>query len=180
MMTNPNVVVTTQPGEYRRARQLLGRFGTDKPTDFFNVLLLTVADIDRFIAEFSDRAASDPRLLQAISRVMPLQTVFDYEGVEDFEEKARQTALSYADRLASQAFHVRMHRRGLRHDLSSQAEEKTLDALLMAELERRGTPGRITFDDPDAILVVETVGNCAGMSLWSYDDLNRLPFLKTD
>ena len=73
-----------------------------------------------------------------------------------------------------------MHRRGLRHDLSSQAEEKTLDAYLMAELARRGTPGRITFDDPDAILVVETVGNCAGMSLWSRDDLQRLSFLKTD
>jgi hypothetical protein len=40
--------------------------------------------------------------------------------------------------------------------------------------------GRITFDDPDAILVVETVGNCAGMSLWSRDDLQRLSFLKTD
>ena len=180
MMTIPNVVVTTQPDEYRRASQLLERFGTVEPTDFFNVLLLTVADIDRFVAEFSDRAASDPRLLQAVSRVMPLQTVFYYEGVEDFDEKARQTALSYADRLASQAFHVRMHRRGLRHDLSSQAEEKILDALLMAELARRGTPGRITFDDPDAIVVIETVGNCAGMSLWSRDDLRRLPFLKTD
>ena len=179
-MTIPNVVVTTQPDEYRRASQLLERFGTVEPTDFFNVLLLTVADIDQFIGDFCDRAASDPRLLQAVSRVMPLHSVFDYDGVEDFEEEARQTALAFAGRLAGMAFHVRMHRRGLRHELSSQAEEKALDALLMAELERRGAPGRITFDDPDAILVIETVGNYAGMSLWNRDDLNRLPFLKTD
>jgi tRNA(Ser,Leu) C12 N-acetylase TAN1 len=179
-MTDPNVVVTTQPDEYRRACQLLERFGTVEPTDFFNVLLLTVADIDRFIVDFCERAASDPRLLQAVSRVMPLQSVFSYDGVEDFEGKARQTALAYADRLEGKAFHVRMHRRGLRHEISSQAEEKTLDALLMGELERRGTPGRITFDDPDAIVVIETVGNCAGMSLWSRDELRRLTFLKTD
>jgi tRNA(Ser,Leu) C12 N-acetylase TAN1 len=179
-MTIANVVITTQPDEYRRACQLLQRFGTVEPTDYFNVLLVSVADIDRFIADFCERAAADPRLLQAVSRVMPLQKTFAYDGVEDFEEKARQTALTYADRLESKSFHVRMHRRGLRNELSSQAEEKSLDALLMAELERRGAPGRITFDDPDAILVVETVGTCAGMSLWSRDDLNRLAFLKTD
>ncbi len=179
-MINPNVVVTTQPDEYRRASQLLERFGTVEPTDFFNVLLLSVADIDRFVAEFCERAASDPRLLRAVSRVMPLQKAFSYQGVEDFEDKARQAALSFADRLEGKTFHVRMHRRGLRHALSSQAEEKSLDGLLMAELARRGRPGRITFDDPDAIVVVETVGNCAGMSLWSRDDLKRLAFLKTD
>ena len=179
-MTVPNVVITTQPDEYRRASQLLERFGTVEPTDYFNVLLLTVANIDQFITKFSDQTVGDPRLLEAVSRVMPLQKKFSYEDVEDFEEKARQTALSFVDRLEGKAFHVRMHRRGLRHEISSQDEERSLDALLMGELERRGAPGRITFDDPDAILVVETVGNCAGMSLWNRDDLNRLAFLKTD
>jgi len=179
-MTIPNVIVTTQSDEYRRASQLLERFGTVEPTDYFNVLLLTVGDVDRFISEFCELAASDSRLLGAVSRVMPLQKTFSYEDVEDFEKKARQAALSFVDRLEGKTFHVRMHRRGFRHELSSQNEEKSLDALLLAELERRDTSGRITFDDPDAILVVETVGNWAGMSLWSRDDLNRLDFLKTD
>ena len=78
-MTIPNVIVTTQSDEYRRASQLLERFGTVEPTDYFNVLLLTVGDVDRFISEFCELAASDSRLLGAVSRVMPLQKTFSYD-----------------------------------------------------------------------------------------------------
>jgi len=55
-----------------------------------------------------------------------------------------------------------------------------LDEALLETLEHRGTPGRIDFDDPDFILDVETVGQRAGMSLWTREDLHRYPFLKLD
>jgi tRNA(Ser,Leu) C12 N-acetylase TAN1 len=35
----------------------------------------------------------------------------------------------------------------------------------------------VSFDNPDAIIAVETIGNQAGMSLWFREDLQRYPFL---
>lgn len=52
--------------------------------------------------------------------------------------------------------------------------------VLLQALERRGTPGRISFDDPDAILAVDTVSNRAGMALWNRDELRTYPFLGLD
>jgi len=40
-----------------------------------------------------------------------------------------------------------------------------------------GSPGRITFTDPDAILQIETIDGRAGVSLWQRDDLQRYTFL---
>ena len=39
-------------------------------------------------------------------------------------------------------------------------------------------PAVVSYDDPDAIAVVETIGSHAGMSLWFREDLQRFPFLK--
>ena len=93
---------------------------------------------------------------------------------------AGAVALSWVLELAQSAFHVRMHRRGFKGRLSSQDEERFLDSVLLAALEEAGTPGRITFEDPDAIISVETVGQRAGMSFWRRDDLERYPFLRLD
>jgi tRNA(Ser,Leu) C12 N-acetylase TAN1 len=43
-----------------------------------------------------------------------------------------------------------------------------------------GTPARVTFEDPDFIVAVETVGQRAGMSLWSREELQRYPFVRLD
>ena len=148
------VIATTKPNEYTRARQLLERFGTVAPTDFFNVLHLTVEDIDRFIAAYLERATEDPRLHDCISSLRPIRRSFTYSDLADFEEKAKTVAMGFAERLEGLAFHVRMHRRGHKGEISSQVAERFLDRHLLAELERRGRPGRITFDEPDAILDV--------------------------
>jgi hypothetical protein len=59
-------------------------------------------------------------------------------------------------------------------------EERFLDDLLLDSLKKEGTPGRITFTDPDFIIAVETVGNRGGLSLWSREDLQRYQFLGLD
>ena len=82
--------------------------------------------------------------------------------------------------LAQKSFHVRMHRRGFKGRLSSPEEERFLDDLLLTALEEVGTPGRISFDDPDATIAIETVGQRAGLSFWRRSDLERYPFLRID
>jgi hypothetical protein len=42
----------------------------------------------------------------------------------------------------------------------------------------KGKPGRITFEDPDAIIAVETVAQWAGLSLWKREDLKQYPFIR--
>ena len=64
--------------------------------------------------------------------------------------------------------------------MSSQEEEQLMDKVLLEALETAGTPGSITFDDPDAIVAIETLGHRAGVSLWTRDDLRRYPFLRLD
>jgi tRNA(Ser,Leu) C12 N-acetylase TAN1 len=80
------------------------------------------------------------------------------------------------------SFHARLHRR--RGDapvkLSTQAEERYLDDTILERLRELGQPGRLDFQDPDYVIGIETVGERAGMSLWSRDDLKRFPFLRID
>lgn len=53
-----------------------------------------------------------------------------------------------------------------------------LDEVLLKALEDLGMPGRLNFEDPDAIVAVETLGQQAGLSLWTREDLKKYPFLK--
>lgn len=179
-MLDWNVVVSVYDEGYKPALHFLRQFGRVAATDYYNVLVLRVDDIPAFVERLAVVVAGSPGILNDISRVAPCQTCFDYESTQAFESVARETALSWVPELAHSAFHVRMHRRGFKERLSSHDEERFLDSILLAALDEAGTPGRITFEDPDTIISVETVGQRAGMSLWQREDLERYPFLRLD
>ena len=73
---------------------------------------------------------------------------------------------------------MRMHRRGFKGRLSSHEKERFLDDILLEALRKAGTPGHITFENPDAIIAVETIMNWAGLSLWTREQLQRYPFIR--
>jgi hypothetical protein len=73
-----------------------------------------------------------------------------------------------------------MHRRGFKGKLRSLEEEQFLDDILLEALKKAGTPGHITFENPDAVIAVETIANWAGISLWTRDQLQRYPFIRID
>ena len=173
-------MVSVREGGYTRARQLLQRYGPVYHTDYYNVLVMKVDDIHRLLEELRARAAEDCSILAAVARVAPAVRCFDFRSHDDFEARAREAALAWVPELAHRAFHVRLHRRGLKEQLPHPEEEQFLDDALLEALERAGTPGRIRFEDPDAILAVETVGHRAGLALWTREDLERYPFLRPD
>lgn len=175
-----NAVATAGSPDVWRARALMERFGEVETTPFRGVFVLRVDDANAFLAEYAERYRVDPRLAECLGRVIPLTETFDFASPDAFEAEAKRIAIGFAPQLAGKSFHVRMHRRGFKGEFSSQAEEQFLDEVLLNELERLGQPGRISFDDPDAILDVETVGERGGLSLWSREDLERYPFLKLD
>jgi hypothetical protein len=62
--------------------------------------------------------------------------------------------------------------------VSPDEERAVADALLEATRET-GNPAHVTFDDPDAIVLVETIHGRAGISLRTREDYRRHPLLAT-
>jgi len=175
-----NVVVSVHEDGFKPARRLLAEFGQIAATDYHNVLVMQVDDPRRFAEQMRERVAAEPGILNDISRLAPAEQTFAFGDAASFEERARERILRLCPRLAGKSFHVRMHRRGFKHRISSHEEERRFGAALLAALHAAGTPGSLQFDDPDAIVVVETVGQRAGVSLWSREELERYPFLRLD
>lgn len=179
-MENWNVVIRVHEHGFKRAFKQLQGYGAVSSTDYFNVLALTVPDIPRFLEQLRDPETTDPALLSVLSSVIPVTYTFTFQNPEEFEAKACQTVVQWSPQLVGQGFHVRMHRRGFKGKLSSHDEEVALDRVLLNALEAAGTPGHLNFDDPDAIVVVETLGQWCGMACWLRADWQRHPFLQVD
>jgi tRNA(Ser,Leu) C12 N-acetylase TAN1 len=179
-MQDWNVVVSVHDQGYTRARQVLSTYGDVGRTEFYNVLVLRVADRQAFMERFAAMVSAVPDFLEIVSRVVPAAVVFPFQSAEEFEAKAKDAVLAWLPQLAGKSFHVRMHRRGFKERMSSQTEERLLDGLLLGALEDAGTPGRIDFADPDVVIDVETVGQRAGLALWTREDIARYPFIKLD
>jgi tRNA(Ser,Leu) C12 N-acetylase TAN1 len=177
-MQNWNVVVTVQTEGFLRACDVLSRFGPVSRTGFLNVLVMRAEEPVQLLRAVEKELERDPELRQSLARVIPVSHRFQFQSAEEFEGKLKETVSIWAEQLGGKAFYVRMHRRGLKGRLSSQSVEKQLADGILGFLEGARTPARIRFQDPDAVLAVETVGNGAGLSLWSRDELKRYPLLK--
>jgi tRNA(Ser,Leu) C12 N-acetylase TAN1 len=105
---------------------------------------------------------------------------FSFHTPAEFELRATEALQDFVPTLAGKSFHVRVHRRGFKGQLSSLAEEHLLDDLLLARLQETGAPGRLAFEDPDAVVDVETVGTQAGVSVWTRQHITRHPLLHPD
>lgn len=175
-----NVVVSVYEHQYVQALKLLDELGPVSRTGYFNVLVMRVEDIVHFLETLCQWAQEEPEILFILARVMPVTQTFTFQTVEEFESKAREASLTFVPALAGRRFHIRMHRRGFKGRLSSQNEERFLDDVLLEALDEMGKPGQIIFEDPDAIIAVETVDSRAGLSLWTREDMARYPFLHLD
>jgi tRNA(Ser,Leu) C12 N-acetylase TAN1 len=175
-----NVVVTAHEHRYRHARRFLSPLGKCADTDFYNVLVMQVAQPLSFLDTLARELEAQPEYLPTLARVLPVSETFAYQSPEEFERKATQVVLGWRAQLGGSRFHVRMHRRGFKGRLSSQEEERFLDHALLEALAAQGAGGQIDFADPDWILALDTVGQRAGLSLWSREQLQRYPLLKLD
>ncbi|MGB8275321.1 MAG: THUMP domain-containing protein [Alphaproteobacteria bacterium] len=175
-----NVVATVYEGGYRKTRRFLAPFGPIARTTYFNVMVMRVEDREGFLAAVSAAVDNEPGLLNFLSRLVPCAAAFSFQTAAEFEQQAREIVLPWTPRLAGKSFHVRLHRRGFKGKLSSPEEERFLDDALLAALSAAGTPGRIAFENPDAVILIETVDNRAGIALFTRDELARYPFLRPE
>ncbi len=179
-MNDANTVVNLNARGLRQAVRILGAFGPIRKTGFFNVLLFKADDVAKMMDSLKERLSEEPGSLAFLSRIIPVSRSFIFQSREEFEARASEIVLAWVPELEGKAFHVRVRRRGFKGKISGLDEEHILDRVLLDALEERKAPGRITFDDPDAIIAVETVGQWAGLSFWRREDLMRYPFVKLD
>lgn len=175
-----NVVATIYGHEFDQACRLLSPYGELHGTEYYNVVVLRVEDVVDFLESIEAYVRSDASIPNCVSRIVPVTRKFVFESPEEFERKAREAVEEWVPELLGKRFHVRMHRRGFKGRLSSQHEEQFLDHHLLERLEARGSAGRIDFDDPDAIIAVETLGQTAGLSCWTRGQLRRYEMLNLD
>lgn len=175
-----NVVISTHEGRFREAWRFLQEFGPLAKTDFFNILVTRVADIPQTLERVRKKLEREPAGSSYVSRFMPLARCFTFQSPAEFEEKSKEAVSGWVPELSGRSFHVRMHRRGFKGKMSSMEEEKILDEYLLNALQEAGTPGRISFEDPDFIIAAETAGPRAGFSIWTREELARYPFLHLD
>ncbi len=173
-----NAVVSVHERGYRRALDVLGDFGEVRRTEFFNILLLRAEDPAGMLETLRVRALERPGSLSFLARLIPVTRTFIFHAAEEFETRAIEIVLQWVPVLAGKSFHVRIHRRGFKGRITSPDEEHLLNTKLLEALAVAGTPGRITFNNPDAVIAIETAGTWAGLSIWSREDLERYPFIR--
>lgn len=177
-MRDWNVLVTVNANGWNAALRLLRSLGRVAETRFYNVLLVHADDPRVLLGALEDRVARDAAAVACLARVAPVDAVFAFSGPEEFEALARAATANYAPAIAGKSFHVRIHRRGFKGRLSGHAEERALAEALLEAASASGDPARVSFEDPDLIVAIETVGSQAGVALLSRDDLARHPLVR--
>lgn len=179
-MTMPhdwNMLVSLRDGGYPEALQRLRELGTVSDTEYFNVLVLRVDDVHQALERLREWFETDPQLRSWLGHAVPVTDTFTFQSPAEFEAKAHEVVMEWLAELAGKGFHVRMHRRGFKGRLSSSEEERRLGAAIIEALAKAGTPAHLNFDDPDVIVSIETVGQHAGLSIWTREMLAYYPFL---
>lgn len=175
-----NAVITVHEGGFVPACRLLEPFGPVQNSGFFNILVMRAANPFRLMADLHGQIAANPAITSWISRFMPIRQRFTFQSATEFELRSREAVLEWLPLLGNARFHLRMHRRGFKGKISSADEERFLDEFLLQKLAEAGRPGKVAFDDPDAIIALETIGTQAGLSLFDREELQRFSLLHLD
>jgi tRNA(Ser,Leu) C12 N-acetylase TAN1 len=113
-----------------------------------------------------------------LSQIVPIEKSFDFD-LADFKDRLKEALLPSARELENNSkFCVRVKRRGHKGELSSQDIEKEMAAFIIDALEKDGKQAQVRFEDPDKLIIVETIGNRAGVGLIPREMRERYPFIR--
>jgi len=179
-MKDWNLVITIFQDGFRRALRALRVLGPIERTSYHNVLAMKVDNPVTVLEAIELQTQESTALYDAISRVSPAVQNFDFQSAEEFLEKATTLLIEWSPRLAGRSFHVRLHRRGPKYDLGTQETERLLDDAVLDATIKLGTPAKLSFTDPDAVIAIDTIDGRAGVALWTREDLSRHRLLRPD
>jgi tRNA(Ser,Leu) C12 N-acetylase TAN1 len=176
-LENWNVLATAKDMEQRRLAGLLQRFGKFRRTRFLGVLVGRVKEPEAFFEELRRREEEEPGFLDPLSKLVPIDRTFGFT-VETFAERLKEAVLPYAELIGNGSFYLRVERRGHAGEIHSQHVEQELDGTLRERLVARGQTPSVDFNDPDVILVAETLDDECGVGAIPRSMRTRFPFVR--
>ena len=179
-MKDWNIVVTIYQQGFRRALGALRDIGPTERSPYHNVLAMKAGDTMAVLETVERLTEERPALYDAIARVAPAMRTFDFLSAESFKDNAKTVVSDWSPNLAGKSFHVRFHRRGPKLDLHTPDVERFLNDVIVQATAKTGPPARISFTDPDAVIVIDTIDDRAGLAIWTREDLACHRLLRPD
>lgn len=175
--TDWNVLVTAHRRESWKAAQQLKPFVKLRRTAFRDVLVGKAENVKMLLdsaLEMGKEAPDKPPFVPAYSRIIPVEHVFEFE-VENILEKLKEIMKGYAPRLSGK-FDVRMERRGLKGQINSQEIANSLRDLV----KELNPDAVLDMEEPDSIVIIETLGKVAGVILADKEMRQKYSFVRAD
>ena len=179
-MNDWNLIVTIYQEGLRRALRVLRHIGPTERSRYYNVLVMKAEDPLAVLGAIERLTEERPALYDAIARVAPAIRSFDFQSSQAFKADATSILLEWTPILVGRSFHVRLHRRGPELDLRTPDAERFFGEAVIDATTKAGMPARISFTDPDALIVIDTVDDRAGLAVWTREDLARHRLLRPD
>ena len=172
-----DVLATSLEGRRDALLVALRRLGRFRPGGYRNVVVGSVDDRAAFLDRVADGLARDALLPTALARLLPIEHTLRFT-VETALDALAAAAEPLVDGLVGDAFFVRVERRGHKGRLHTPTLERDLADRVWRMIEARGRTPRVDFGDPDGVLVVETLGDQAGLALLPRALRERYPFVR--
>ncbi len=172
-----NVLATSLEGRRDALLIALRRLGRFRPGGYRNVVTGLVDDASAFLPRVRDALAADPLLPTALAKLVPIEATLRFDPSDPAAALAA-AAEPFLARLAGGSFFVRLERRGLKGRLHSPTVERAIGDAVWRALEAGGHTPRVDFGDPDAVLVIETLGDEAGLAVLPRALRRDFPFVK--
>ena len=172
-----NVLATSLEGRRDALLIALRRLGKFRGGGYRNVVVGRVADQTELLDRVREMLAGDPLLPTALAKIVPIELTVRFDPNDPLLALAA-AAERFVDRLSARSFFVRLERRGFKGRLHSPTLEREIGERVWRALEARGERPRVDFRDPDEIIVVETLGEDAGLALLSRELRKTYPFVK--
>jgi tRNA(Ser,Leu) C12 N-acetylase TAN1 len=174
-----NVVVTARLGHQRRLRRALYRLVRLHRSGFRFVLIGHVDDRAALLEGVAALVERWPQIGRGLARLLTVERIFPI-APERFDEQLAELAPVCAERLVGCTFHVRVIRRGHKGVIHTQQCERAFGAALYTALRERGAQPKVTFADPDVIVVVEVLGESAGIGFVSRAERQSYSFVRIE
>ena len=176
-MTGWNVLATSLEGRRDALLIALRPLARFRPGGYRNVIVGQVEDVPAFLGTVRVALVTDPLLPTALARLVPIELTLRFDPTDPTPGLVAAAA-PLLDRLAAGSFFVRLERRGLKGRLHSPTVEREIGDHVWKALEARGHTPRVDFADADAVLLIETLGDQAGLSVIDRTQRTTYPFLK--
>lgn len=165
------------PRHVRQALDELRRLGRFAPSSFKDVCVGRVDDAGGFLEAVLSARANGEDWANLVARVIPVQRVFTFTS-ESFADQLKEAVAPFVDDMRSGSFYMRVERRGLAGKIPTQEVERTVADHLFGVAQARGIRLATRFENPDYVVVAETLGDQCGVALITRELSGRYPFVQ--